>query len=151
MTAGSYIIRGGVEGRERLRVMSRALRGDTTALLGRLGLRPGMRCLDAGCGGGDVTLELAGRVVPGGHVMGVDLDETKLDLARVEADRCGFDNVTYQYADVTNGSLPSGFDFAYARFVLTTLPRPETPPPSPVDPLLPAGISPGEGIDGRGP
>src|SRR3954447_10489462 len=150
MTAGSYIIRGGVEGRERLRVMSRALRGDTTALLGRLGLRPGMRCLDAGCGGGDVTLELAGRVVPGGHVMGVDLDETKLDLARVEADRCGFDNVTYQYADVTNGSLPSGFDLVYARFVLTHLPQPETAARRLVDSLLPGGICAVEDIDVSG-
>src|SRR4051794_16839664 len=151
MTAGSYIIRGGVEGRERLRVMSRAVRGDTTALLRRLGLPPVMRYLHAGCGRGNLTLDLACPLLPADHLMGVDLDETKLDLARVEADRCGFDNVTYQYADVTNGSLPTAFDFAYARFVLTTLPRPETPPPSPVDPLLPAGISPGEGIDGRGP
>lgn len=150
MTAGSYIIRGGAAGRERLRVMSRALRGDTIALLDRLGLRPGMRCLDAGCGGGDVTLELANRVVPGGHVMGVDLDETKLDLARVEADRCGFDNVTYQYADVTNGSLPSGFDLVYTRFVLTHLPQPEAAARRLVDSLLPGGICAAEDIDVSG-
>src|SRR3954454_18321962 len=125
MTAGSYIIRGGVEGRERLRVMSRALRGDTTALLGRLGLRPGMRCLDAGCGGGDVTLELAGRVVPGGHVMGGDLDETKLDRARGDADRCAFDNVTYQFAVVTNVIVPSGVDLVSCHDVLARLPQPE--------------------------
>jgi SAM-dependent methyltransferase len=147
MTAGTYIIRGGAEGRARLRVLNRALRGDTVALLGRLGLRSGMRCLDAGCGGGDVTLELAGRVLPGGQVIGVDLDETKLELARAEAARCGFDNVTYQYADVTNGSLPTGFDLVYARFVLTHLPRPDVAARRLVDSLLPGGSFAVEDID----
>ena len=52
-----YVIRGGVEGRERLRVISRVLRQTTASLLDRLELQPGMSCLDAGCGGGDVTCE----------------------------------------------------------------------------------------------
>jgi ubiquinone/menaquinone biosynthesis C-methylase UbiE len=147
MTAGTYIIRGGSEGRERLRVLNRALRSDTTALLGRLGLRPGMRCLDAGCGGGDVTLELASRVFPGGQVVGVDLDEAKLELARTEAARCGFDNVTYHHADVTNGALPSGLDLVYARFVLTHLTEPAAAARGFVDALLPGGICAVEDID----
>jgi SAM-dependent methyltransferase len=147
VTAGSYIIRGGAEGRERLRVLNRVLRGETIGLLNRLGLRSGMRCLDAGCGGGDVTLELGGRVVPGGQVIGVDLDETKLDLARVEAARCGFDNVTYRSADVTNGSIPTGFDLVYARFVLTHLPVPEEAARRLVDSLLPGGVCAVEDID----
>ena len=79
---GRYIIRGGIEGRERLRVLARAMQPTTSALLDRVGVTPGMACLDVGCGGGDVTLELARRVIPGGSAVGADLDETKLSLAR---------------------------------------------------------------------
>jgi hypothetical protein len=43
-----YIIRGGVEGRERLRVLARVMRPATVSLLHRAGIRPGMACLDVG-------------------------------------------------------------------------------------------------------
>ena len=54
-----YIIRGGIKGRERLRMLSRIMQSATLNLLQRAGIRPGMTCLDVGCGGGDVSLELA--------------------------------------------------------------------------------------------
>ena len=41
-----------------------------------------MSCLDLGSGAGDVTFELARRVGPAGRVVGVDMDEVKLGLAR---------------------------------------------------------------------
>src|SRR5215207_4252926 len=85
-----YVIRGGVEGRARLSVLARVMRETTVALLTRLGVGEGLNCLDAGCGGGDVTLELARRVAPGGRVVGVDIDETTLELARREAAELGF-------------------------------------------------------------
>ena len=59
-----YAIRGGVQGRERLRVLSRVMHGCSSALFDRLDLRDGLACLDVGCGGGDTTLELARRVAP---------------------------------------------------------------------------------------
>src|SRR5688572_1143214 len=95
-----YIIRGGVKGRERLRVISGVLRPSTLALLGRVGVRAGMTCLDAGCGGGDVARELARLVGPSGRVVGIDIDETKLDLARGEAAAEGLTNVEFRQADV---------------------------------------------------
>ena len=72
-----YAIRGGIAGRERLRILARTLYAGTGALFDRLGVGAGLRCLDAGCGGGDVTLELARRVGPRGRVIGVDLDQAK--------------------------------------------------------------------------
>ena len=51
----------------------------------RAGLRPGDAALDVCCGTGDLTLELAGRVAPGGHVVGCDFSEPMLDLAREKA------------------------------------------------------------------
>ena len=51
----------------------------------RAELRPGDAALDVCCGTGDLALELAGRVSPGGHVVGCDFSEPMLDLAREKA------------------------------------------------------------------
>jgi len=48
-------------------------------------LSPGEAALDICCGTGDLALELAGRVAPGGHVIGCDFSEPMLDLAREKA------------------------------------------------------------------
>ena len=72
-----YLIRGGIAGRERLRVLARVMRPATLALLERAGVTAGLRCLDVGCGGGDVTFDLASLVGITGHVVGVDLDATQ--------------------------------------------------------------------------
>ena len=48
-------------------------------------LRPGDRALDVATGTGDLALELAARVSPGGEVIGVDFSARMLDLARVKA------------------------------------------------------------------
>ena len=73
-----YVIRGGAAGYDRLRILARARWPDTSDLLARVGLRSGMRCLDLGCGGGEVTFEIARLVGQDGCVTGVDMDEAKL-------------------------------------------------------------------------
>ena len=45
-------------------------------------LQPGGNALDVATGTGDLALELARRVAPGGHVVGVDFAEAMLDRAR---------------------------------------------------------------------
>jgi ubiquinone/menaquinone biosynthesis C-methylase UbiE len=60
-----YAIHGGIQGRERLRVISRIMHPTSSALLDRLGVRDDLLCADFGCGGGDVTVEIARRVAPG--------------------------------------------------------------------------------------
>ena len=86
-----YVIRGGLEGRERLRVLGRVMRTSSMSLFDRLGLHDGLTCLDVGCGGGDATLELARRVAPAGRVVGVD------------------------------GNVLGTFDVVYARFLINAL------------------------------
>ena len=49
-------------------------------------LKPGDRALDVATGTGDLALELARRVTPGGEVIGVDFAERMLELARAKAD-----------------------------------------------------------------
>src|SRR5215831_4707380 len=99
MEKREYVIRGGVEGRERLRVLSRVMQPTTLHLLRRAGVRPGMACMDAGCGGGDVAFDLARIVGPEGRVVGVDFDEVKLELARNEAHVQQLSNVEFRKAD----------------------------------------------------
>ena len=48
----------------------------------RAQLEPGQEALDVCCGTGDLALELARRVGPGGRVVGCDFSERMLELAR---------------------------------------------------------------------
>ncbi|HEX2528984.1 MAG TPA: methyltransferase domain-containing protein [Geminicoccus sp.] len=126
MEAGSYIIRGGLPGRERLRLLARVMRPATLALLARAGVHGGMDCLDVGCGGGDVTTELARLVGPAGKVTGIDFDPVKVEIAREESAAFGLHNLQFQVGDVREdlSSLPAA-DLVYARFLLSHLPAPE--------------------------
>jgi demethylmenaquinone methyltransferase/2-methoxy-6-polyprenyl-1,4-benzoquinol methylase len=65
----------------------------------RAELSPGDAALDVCCGTGDLALELAARVAPGGHVVGCDFSEPMLDLARDKAARAGADAVRFEWAD----------------------------------------------------
>jgi SAM-dependent methyltransferase len=100
------------------------MRTSSMSLFDRLGLRDGAICLDVGCGGGDGTLELARRVAPTGRVVGVDIDETKLQIARAEAAEQGVRNVEFRLADIREGNALGTFDVGYARFLLTHLSDP---------------------------
>jgi SAM-dependent methyltransferase len=119
-----YVIRGGQLGYERLAVLAREWWPATSALFDRVGVAPGMRCLDLGCGGGDVTLELARRVGPDGLVVGVDMDAVKLDLARHAAAAQGVTNVEFRELNVYEWAETSSYDLVYCRFVLQHLSRP---------------------------
>src|SRR5882757_7643590 len=65
----------------------------------RTGLGPGESALDVCCGTGDLAFELAGRVAPGGHVVGCDFSEPMLDLARDKAAARGVEGVRFEWAD----------------------------------------------------
>ena len=119
-----YVIRGGVAGRERLRVLARVMHASTSSLLDSLGDLTGMRCLDAGCGGGDVTRELALRVGPRGRAVGVDFDAAKIALAASEAEASGVTNVDFRCARIGGDDIEGPFDLVYSRFLLTHLTDP---------------------------
>lgn len=116
-----YIIRGGQSGYDRLRLLSKDRRHDTAALLKRAGLRSGMRGIDLGCGGGEVTFELAQLTAPDGMVTGADMDEVTLDLAREEAARRQLDNVEFRRVDVNEWDEPATYDVVYSRFLVQHL------------------------------
>jgi ubiquinone/menaquinone biosynthesis C-methylase UbiE len=119
-----YVIRGGREGYERLKLLARARWPDTSDLFDRVGIRPGMRCLDVGCGGGEVTFEIARLVGPEGTVVGIDIDEVKLDLGRAAAAETWLTNVEFRVANVNEWSAPDTYDLVFCRFLLQHLSQP---------------------------
>jgi demethylmenaquinone methyltransferase/2-methoxy-6-polyprenyl-1,4-benzoquinol methylase len=73
--------------------------GWRTKAADRAGLSPGDSALDVCCGTGDLSLELARRVSPGGSVVGCDFSEPMLDLAREKAMSRGVESVRFEWAD----------------------------------------------------
>ena len=148
--ATHYVIRGGIQGRERLRVISRIMHPTSSSLLDRLELHEGLVCADFGCGGGDLTVELARRVGPTGKAFGFDIDQTKLDIARAEAERLGVSNVEFHASDLRHSSFTHSFDVVYTRFLLTHLKDPGTVVGMFFDHLRPGGRMAVEDVDFSG-
>ena len=119
-----YIIRGGAEGRDRLRVLSRVMRPSTERFLDRIALSTGSTCLDAGCGGGEVARLLAERTGPTGHVVGIDVDAVQLDIVRRECAEAGVGNLDLRHVDVQLLDETDAYDLVFSRFVLTHLADP---------------------------
>lgn len=145
-----YIIDGGLKGRGRLRLLSRIMAPTTNGLFDRVGIPEGAQCLDTGCGGGDVALEMARRVGPNGRVVGVDIDATVIEIARGEALERGVTNAEFQVADINNRFADRAFDVVFARFVLTHMTRPERVVENMLAALRPGGLILVEDIDFRG-
>jgi len=83
-----------------------------------LGLKQGMKVLDAGCGTGAVTRNIAVKVSPG-EVFGVDIDSLFVNEARKLAANEGLGNVRYDLGDVNDLKYSDGtFDLSYCRLVL---------------------------------
>jgi SAM-dependent methyltransferase len=75
---------------------------------------PGDRVLDIGCGWGDTTLKLA-ALVGDGEVVGVDVAEPFVELAREEAAAAGITNVSYRLGDVQIAELDGPYDYVFSR------------------------------------
>ena len=87
-------------------------------------LRAGMQVLDLGSGTGYPALLGARTVGPNGSVIGLDLAEQMLAVARRKATALGLVNVTFRTGDVT--ALPfevNSFDAVTSRFCLMFLPE----------------------------
>jgi SAM-dependent methyltransferase len=76
--------------------------------------RPGDRVLDIGCGFGDTTLRLAG-LIGDGVVIGVDVADPFLEIAREEAAAAGVGNVDYRVGDAQVVDLDGPFDYVFSR------------------------------------
>ncbi|WP_173923509.1 methyltransferase domain-containing protein [Agromyces sp. Marseille-P2726] len=97
--------------RSRLALMSRLLDPMHRRHLEHLGVTPGDRTLEVGCGNGSISAWLAERVAPDGLAVADDLD---LSLVDVRAP-----NLELRQADIVSGPIDAGtFDLVTARAVL---------------------------------
>jgi len=74
----------------------------------RLELKPGELVLDACCGSGASAIPAAERVGREGFVLGVDLSERLLELARAKAEARGLENAGFQAGDILDLGLTDG-------------------------------------------
>ena len=109
----------------RLQRQADELAPDSAALLDRVGLRPGQSAIDLGCGPRGILDLLAGRVAPGGRVVGLDADPAHTAMAAAFVSDRRLTGVEIVTADACHTGLPSGsFDLVHARTLLVNLPEP---------------------------
>jgi SAM-dependent methyltransferase len=113
-------------------------------------MKPGMCCLDLGCGGGDVTLRIASLVGGDGRVVGVDMDATKIELAAQAAAEQGLGHVEFRRLNAVDWVEESEYDGLYCRFLLTHLSDPAATLRQMFKALRPGGVVVVEDIDFAG-
>ena len=87
-------------------------------IVARLGLEPGMKVLDAGCGPGRLTVPLARAVGRTGDVVALDAQRAMLDITLEKTRREGLDNILLFVAQLGEDSLPA---VSFDREVMVTV------------------------------
>ncbi|MGE3528948.1 MAG: methyltransferase domain-containing protein [Methyloceanibacter sp.] len=110
----------------RLRDQALMWQSATEALLDRVGLQPGMSCLDVGAGPGAVMRLMADRVGQTGRVTGIEIDGWLGRQALADLRAQGGANFDVIAADaLTLEAVPGApFDLSYCRLFLMHMPDP---------------------------
>jgi SAM-dependent methyltransferase len=120
--AGQYPLESRTGEIERLRIQGEGMAPDALIMLDRIGVGPGWRCLDVGCGPGGITGLMSERVGASGRVVGLDMNDGFLAHARAKAPA----NVEFRRGDAYHSDLPAAsFDLVHMRFVASTAGDPE--------------------------
>jgi ubiquinone/menaquinone biosynthesis C-methylase UbiE len=91
----------------------------TAKTLDRIGLKPGQRVLEVGPGPGRLLIPAARRVLPGGEVVGIDIQPGMVERLKERANAATLTNLTAILGDATQPIVPeASFDLA---LLVTTL------------------------------
>jgi SAM-dependent methyltransferase len=96
----------------------------TQRFLENAGISSGMRVLDVGCGGGDVSLLIRHLVGEDGEVVGIDRSETAIAHAIEQSSTHGLVNVSFRVGDPSEMEFDEWFDGVAGRYVLMFQPNP---------------------------
>ncbi len=117
-----YLLSDSASELDRLRMQARFWEPDAEAMLKLIGVRPGWRCLDLGCGAMGILRSLSEAVGPDGSVVGLDNDPRLLAAARKWADSQQMANLELVEGDAFRTGLPrASFDLVHARFMFCPL------------------------------
>lgn len=117
--AGDYVTATGEEGSDQLDNLDRWYGKESRKFLLDIGLKPGMRVLDVGCGIGNLSRWMAEIVGPTGSVTGVDNDEKQIVLASQRAKKNQIANCHFEQADASDlTKYQDQYDLVYCRWVL---------------------------------
>jgi SAM-dependent methyltransferase len=94
--------------------LDRAMEPFGRAVLDRAGVRPGERAVDVGCGCGPLTLQLGDAVTSTGSVIGLDVSEPMLAVARDRAR--GRVHISFELGDAAAWKSPQPVDLIASRF-----------------------------------
>ncbi|PKN61571.1 MAG: hypothetical protein CVU57_28875 [Deltaproteobacteria bacterium HGW-Deltaproteobacteria-15] len=95
----------------------------TRITLDRIGLKPGQRVLEIGPGPGRLLIPAAQRVLPGGEVVGLDIQPRMVEQLKARAAKVGVSNLTAILGDAAKPPVPRGsFDAVYLCTVLGEIP-----------------------------
>jgi SAM-dependent methyltransferase len=111
---------------QRLQQQAQQLAEEAHWLFDQIGIPPGARTLEIGCGPLGCLALLADRVGPHGTVVGVERNEESVQLARQFIAEHQLSQVEVQLGDGKATGLPrASFDLVFARLVLVNIPEPE--------------------------
>ena len=125
---------------ERLALQSAFYRETTQSALQRAGLAQGMRVLDIGAGGGDVSLIAADLVGPSGFVLGIDRSAQAVAAAARRVERAGVRHVRFAVSELDAFATDAPFDALIGRFVLMYMADPAATLRALVRHLRPGGV-----------
>jgi len=121
-----YLLGHSPEEEERLQRQPQELAPDSIRLLDQLGIQQGDRAVDIGCGPQGILDLLSARVGPNGKVVGVEQNESTVQLARQFVSQRQLANIEVLQGDAKATGLPrASFDVVHARLVLVNVPEPQ--------------------------
>ena len=76
----------------------------------------GERVIDIGCGCGDTAIEIARTVGPAGSILGIDVSQPMLGVARSRGMSANCSNLSFHEGDASETELPANVDLLFSRF-----------------------------------
>src|SRR3989442_1124186 len=89
--------------------------------------QPGERVIDIGCGCGDTSIEIARLVGAGGSVLGVDVSQPMLEVARTHGALANCAHLAFRDGDASEAELPANIDLLFSRFGVMFFSQPSPP------------------------